>query len=599
MMRFKKEILLYQYQEDYYSSVKKCLSENKGVLLCLDTGMGKTYIGTKFIQDILKDTSTANILVLARKKNLDDPWGNLFEEEMALITQEGKRAYFVFSKAEADKLRPNSASCADFSDFNVILANYDVVAANINDFRYIDWDLIVYDEIHELASKVKERKILKKISNLNVHKQIGLTASPMRNSMKELFILNKFIQDNKNINKVYKELEERVEEFSKKASAKGGSKNLQGGLEDCEKDEREHLSSSGEKGVAEDMLEASLAEEIRKYLGKTIFYFSKRDERIPQLKPLINRSIFLPLLLTQSAWYHLCDEGENIKKLWKNKAVIVETSPMAAKSKGEICIKEAAGGISTKEVFLMQLVKQIIENTDDKIVIFSQFTTILAYFLRKLMREEYNCVYIDGSSKDYLERIEKFRMNKDIRIILSSLSAYKEGIDLRCANHVVFLDLPYNPQVLAQAKDRCHRTGQEKNVFAYYLIYHCDFLTPDTIRIKYLRKKNERFNALFGYDRDGGRLPEFVSETYKFSYIKPDDQITDMKNKYAKLRMMLDFTFLTNEFTGQFNIYLNDMKEVRQDERFGLYAEISDVCHYYDDKCVSVFNDMDFSGSAN
>lgn len=610
MITFKKEIELYPYQQEYYKSTISCLTKNKGVLLCLDTGMGKTYIGTRMIQDVIKANPSSKILVLVRKKNLDDPWGNLFGKENALVTTENKTTYFLYSKAEANKLRSNIISNADFTDFNVILTNYDRLAANIKDFISINWDLVIYDEVHDHGSKDKELETFKILSNLNVIKQVGLTASPMRNSIRELFVLHEFIQDNKNIIKAYKTMEGHISEFLKKASAdiknyyyeqtkKEFSQYLPEGSESEEKIKYNGPDAYARNEMSEEYLEEVLTKEMKKHIGKTIFYHSKRDVRLPQLKPLVSRNIYLPLLFRQSAYFHLGIDQKSILRLWKTKAQMIETSPMASASKEEIAYTYPQEGISTKEVFLMQLVKQIVETTDDKIVVFSKYTTTLAYFYRKLLRENYGCEYIEGSFKDYLKRIENFKKNENKRIILSSLEAFKEGIDLRCANHVIFMDLPYNPQVLLQAKDRCHRTGQEKNVFVYYLIYKANFLAPDEIRMRYLAKKHERFDAMFGYDSEGNRLPELILESYEFSYDNQEKHSEDMMNNYNGLKSMLEYTFMTNEFTRQFDIY--DTDSIRDEGvacRFGINAKYSKV-HCYDkvDLLTSPYDDIDFTDS--
>lgn len=610
MTTFKKEIELYPYQQEYYKSTIDCLAKNKGVLLCLDTGMGKTYIGTRMIQDVIKTNPVSKILVLVRKKNLDDPWGNLFGKEKSLVTTGNKTVYFLYSKAEANKLRSNIISSTDFTDFNVILTNYDKLAANINDFISINWDLVIYDEVHDYGSKNKELKIFKILSNLNINKQVGLTASPMRNTIRELFVLHEFIQDNKNIIKAYKVMKEHISEFLKKSSAdiknyyyeqakKEFSHYLSENSESNEKIKYNGPNADARNEMAEEYLEEVLTKEMKKHIGKTIFYHSKRDEKLPQLKPLVNRNIFLPLLFKQSAQFHLGIDHNTILRLWKTKAQMIETAPMASASKKEISYEYPQEGISTKEVFLMQLVKYIVETTNDKIVIFSEYTTTLAYFFRKLLRENYGCEYIEGSFKDYQDRIENFKKNKSKRIILVSLDSFKEGIDLRCANHVVFLDLPYNPQVLLQAKDRCHRTGQEKNVFVYYLIYQADFLAPDEIRMRYLAKKNARFNAMFDYDSDGNRLPEFIVENYKFSYEDQKNHSEDMMNNYNSLKSMLKYSFMTNEFTHQFDIY--DTASVRDEGvscRFGVSTKYSKVhCYDKEDLLASPYDDIDFSDS--
>lgn len=541
-----KTINLFEYQKEYYKELLDCLSHSSGAILALDTGMGKTYVATKLIQDGIKANPGIKILVLVRKKNIYDPWENLFNT--TLISDNGSPFYFSYSRKEAYNIKSNKDSIADFSDYNVILSNYDILIPNIDDFRFIDWDLIIYDEIHDRDSKVKEQEVMKTLSNLNVKKQLALTASPLKNTIKELYYLYKFTLNNKNIYQCY----EKMNLFEK-------------GFISIMKDEirqslnLSHLKDKDYRLLASFYFEKMLANKMKPYIGNGIFYHSKKEQGVPSLPFLINRNIHLPIHFEQSIFSFMGISEDN-PILLQNDAIIIETSPAAAQCSNKINFKDPCLGISTKEIFTLQLVKHIVEKTTDKIVVFSQFTRTLSYFLRRLSK--YGCIYIDGKTADYMEQIEIFRSNNQKRVILVSLEAFKEGIDLRCANHCIFLDLPYNPQVLIQAKDRCHRTGQKQNVFAYYLFYNSDAKnSPDNIRKRILNRKQKLFDELFGKDKNGNRLPEYLVEDYVFNYDSCDEHFSDIQNHYTNLKNMLSNFFTKENFTYQFQKYDSVMIE--------------------------------------
>ena len=530
-----KLINLYEYQKKYYEEIVNHLSKNPGAILAMDTGMGKTYVATRLIQDMINVHPEAKILVLVRKKNLSDPWGNLFSE--TLLSERNHPLYFTYSRNEAIKLKPNKDSIADFSDYNIILTNYEILTTNIDDFRFRTWDLIVYDEIHDRDSKTKEQIIFKTLSNLNVNKQLSLTASPLRNSIKELYFLYKFTMNNKTIANEYRKLLSIENKFLEMKTDELYMQN--GGMK----------SEAKCRIIASYYFEKKLADILKPFIGNGIFYHSKRDKDIPPLPPLVNRNIFLPLHYSQS--YQNFHSQVNFN-LYDNNAIIIETSPAAAQSCNKIQLSNACLGISTKEIFTAQLVNYIIESSEDKIVIFSQFTRTLSYFLRKL--SSFGCTYIEGKTKDYLLKIKEFSENPNKRIILVSLDAYKEGIDLRCANHVIFLDLPYNPQILIQAKDRCHRTGQKSNVFVYYLFYNSDY-SPDKSRKYYLTLKTKLFDYLFGTDQEGNRLPELIVEDYTFLYKSDFIHAKDIYNNYNNFKTTLKEFFEKEKITYQFPEY--------------------------------------------
>lgn len=63
-----------------------------------------------------------------------------------------------------------------------------------------------------------------------------------------------------------------------------------------------------------------------------------------------------------------------------------------------------------------------------------------------------------------------FKTISSVKILLCSLRATAVGLNLVEANHVIFVDLDYNPQIHAQAIDRAHRIGQEREVTVDFIL---------------------------------------------------------------------------------------------------------------------------------
>jgi SNF2 family DNA or RNA helicase len=78
--------------------------------------------------------------------------------------------------------------------------------------------------------------------------------------------------------------------------------------------------------------------------------------------------------------------------------------------------------------------------------------------------------YLDGSTKDRIERVDRFNEDASIPVFLISLKAGGTGLNLTGADTVVHFDPWWNPAVEDQATDRAHRIGQTKNVNVYKLI---------------------------------------------------------------------------------------------------------------------------------
>jgi superfamily II DNA or RNA helicase len=128
-----------------------------------------------------------------------------------------------------------------------------------------------------------------------------------------------------------------------------------------------------------------------------------------------------------------------------------------------------AGDSSAKlDVLLPQLAEVVEEG--HKALVFSQFTSFLAYVRERLDEAGIVYEYLDGQTKDRGARVERFSADPDCRVFLISLKAGGVGLNLTAAEYVFLLDPWWNPAAEAQAIDRAHRIGQDKHVFAYRLI---------------------------------------------------------------------------------------------------------------------------------
>ncbi len=115
-----------------------------------------------------------------------------------------------------------------------------------------------------------------------------------------------------------------------------------------------------------------------------------------------------------------------------------------------------------------------------KVLIFSQFVKHLDLVRQHLKSRKLDFAYLDGSSTDRKEQVERFNRDKNLKIFLISIKAGGLGLNLTEADYVFILDPWWNPAVEAQAVDRAHRIGQKNKVFTY------KFITRDTVEEKIL-----------------------------------------------------------------------------------------------------------------
>ena len=105
-----------------------------------------------------------------------------------------------------------------------------------------------------------------------------------------------------------------------------------------------------------------------------------------------------------------------------------------------------------------------------KVLVFSQFTSLLAILRQRLDGAGIRYAYLDGRTRDREARVDQFQKDPDLKLFLISLKAGGLGLNLHAAEYVYLLDPWWNPAVEAQAIDRAHRIGQTRQVFAYRLI---------------------------------------------------------------------------------------------------------------------------------
>jgi len=123
---------------------------------------------------------------------------------------------------------------------------------------------------------------------------------------------------------------------------------------------------------------------------------------------------------------------------------------------------------SAKLEFLTELLGVLIEE-GRRILLFSQFTSMLALIEAHLVRENIPYLKLTGASKERGKLVEDFQTGK-IPLFLISLKAGGTGLNLTAADTVIHYDPWWNPAAEAQATDRAYRIGQDKPVFVHKLL---------------------------------------------------------------------------------------------------------------------------------
>ncbi|MEY4544547.1 MAG: hypothetical protein RL685_742 [Pseudomonadota bacterium] len=156
---------------------------------------------------------------------------------------------------------------------------------------------------------------------------------------------------------------------------------------------------------------------------------------------------------------------------------------------------------SAKVMAFRELIEEA-EAGGHRVLVFSQFVSMLKILKSALDEDRVRYEYLDGSTQDRAERIDRFQNDPTIPVFLISLKAGGSGLNLTAADTVIHFDPWWNPAVEDQASDRAHRIGQKKVVTVYRLV------AAGTIEEKILElkeKKKELVSTVLAEDSGGAK----------------------------------------------------------------------------------------------
>lgn len=126
-------------------------------------------------------------------------------------------------------------------------------------------------------------------------------------------------------------------------------------------------------------------------------------------------------------------------------------------------------GVSAKTAYLMEEVLPELLDEGHRVLIFSQFTEMLAIIEAELKKAGISFVKLTGDTRDRETPMQRFQRG-EVPVFLISLKAGGAGLNLTTADTVIHYDPWWNPAAEAQASDRAHRIGQTRPVFIHKLI---------------------------------------------------------------------------------------------------------------------------------
>lgn len=328
------------------------------------------------------------------------------------------------SKEEREELLKN------IQNYDVIITTYNLLKRDLENYTAIDFDYCILDEAQAIKNPNSQNAI--SVKEIKAKTRFALSGTPIENSLMELwsifdFIMPGYLYDEKRFSvRYHKKLKESPEVLG----------------------------------------------ELNKLIKPFILRRRKKDV-IKELPDKIEKTIMVTLEEKQKKVYKTYANYavELIEKRVKEdefKNSKIEILSYITKLR-QLCLDPAVlmneyNGGSGKIEALVELLHKSIEE-GHKILVFSQFTSVLKNIRKRLIAEGISFNYLDGSisSEKRMDLVKNFNEGKN-SVFLISLKAGGTGLNLTSADVVIHFDPWWNPAVEEQATDRAHRIGQENVV---------------------------------------------------------------------------------------------------------------------------------------
>jgi hypothetical protein len=403
-------------------------------VLADDMGLGKTIQGIGVAELLSQEAGISKVLVVC-PASLKAQW------RLEIMRFSNRSYQLVLGSA-----RERAAQYEDPSFFTI--CNYEQVLRDFLAIEKVKWDLIILDEGQRI--KNWEAKTSQVIKALKSPFALVLSGTPLENRLDELYSVVEFIDDRR-LGPTF-----RFYNRYRVADEKGkvlGYKNL---------DE------------LRERLRPVLLRRTRKMVMPELPPRATEIRRIPPTdEQLVLHNAQMRIIKTIICKKYISE----MDLLRLQKALLI--CRMAANS--TFLVDKVPPGYSSKLAEFDNLIDPLIEEEDRKIVLFSEWTTMLGLIEPLLGKRKVRYVRLDGSipQKKRQGLISQFQKDPDCKFFITT-NAGATGLNLQAANTVINVDLPWNPAVLEQRISRVHRMGQKRPVQAFLLI------TEETLEEKLL-----------------------------------------------------------------------------------------------------------------
>lgn len=465
--------ILREYQKRGFLWIKTLNYNGFGGILADDMGLGKTlqviaFLLSEFLER--RNTVVENIAVketgkLQRNTLIVAPASLVYNwsSEIQRFAPELTAKMVTGTAAERRQI------LAEADSEDILLTSYDLLKRDISEYEGYKFRCEIIDEAQYI--KNANTQAAKAVKEVQADFRLALTGTPVENRLSELWSIFDYLMPGFLYS--YKKFREEVEIPAVQNSDEDAMKRLQKMIRPfvLRRLKKEVLTDLPDK-LEENMFVQLTGEQQKLY-----------DAHVKRMMLMLDK---------QSEEEFKTSKITILAELTKLRQICCDPSLIFADYKAD----------SAKVDMCLNMISNAVES-GHKILLFSQFTTMLDHLAKRLEEEKISYYMLTGSTskEKRAQMVENFNTD-DTQVFCISLKAGGTGLNLTAADIVIHFDPWWNLAVQNQATDRAHRIGQKNVVNVYKLI------VKDTIEeniLKLQEKKRELADQILeGEGLNGG-----------------------------------------------------------------------------------------------
>jgi DNA repair and recombination protein RAD54B len=449
-----------------YECVMGMRQSGEGAILADEMGLGKTLQTIALLWTLLKQNPIDGVGPVVKKALIVCPvtlihnWRKEFRKWLGT----DRLGVFVFDNDKKIRLTDFTKGRA----YSVMIIGYEklrTVQKELNEGAPID--IVIADEGHRL--KTAQNKAAAAIRSLSTERRVVLSGTPLQNDLSEFFAMVDLV--NPGLLGKYNTFKREFETPIVKArQPEATAKDLEKG---------EGRSEELARLTGQFILRRT-ADVIAKYLPpktETILFCRPTTAQATLYRAVLDSPVFNAVLGSTEASLQLINV---LKKLCNSPSLLTKQSSDDSKPSENISsllasippeLSRIGNSASAKLQVLDSLLHQLRTNTQEKIVLVSNYTSTLDILGNLLSSLEYPFLRLDGSTPASKRQalVDKFNKEPPARCFAFLLSAKAggAGLNLIGASRLVLFDVDWNPATDIQAMARIHRDGQKNHCFIY------------------------------------------------------------------------------------------------------------------------------------